>query len=175
MATMASVLLTEEETRASQLDDYGRRDVRVDPQVRAFPNEDILFWRKPSIDNGRVVRQADPKVWEACWRFFSAASVVVVVVVGLLLPNAYGLLSGIRLQQLQDTNDKLREEKKRLELVESRLTSPERLEELSLDLELEPVTPERVHYLRGVGGIEEARLDQGPLAKPANDATEPRP
>jgi hypothetical protein len=131
MATLPSWY--EDELTASTNDGAksGKDRGTEDPfRVRTFPNEDILLWVKP-IDNSRVVRDSDPQLLEACWRFITVASVVVIVVVGLLLPNAYGMLSGYQIHKLEQERTKLLREREALELEESRLLSPKRLEELA--------------------------------------------
>ncbi len=131
-------------------DPYGmaRRPDEVPAELRPFPNEDLGFWIKP-IDNSRRVRQDDPGLAEACWRFFSATALVVVVVVGLLAPSAYSVLSGFRLERLKEANVALHSEVRRLELKHSKLTSPARLEELARRYDFVDAPRERVIRLRG--------------------------
>ena len=116
-------------------------------QVRAFPNEDILFWSKPEIDNGRVVRQHDPTAVTDCWKGLSAAAAVVLLAVGLLLPKAYGLISGMQLEQLRERNVELRERERVVQLEESRLTTPERIEKMARDFGFQPPTAEHMARL----------------------------
>lgn len=119
-------------------------------QLRLFPNEDILLWSKPGIDNGRVVRQDDPKAITDCWKSFSAAAAVVVLAVGLLLPKALGLISGIQLEQLRQRNAELQERARVVTLEESRLTTPDRVEKLALELGFEPPAPEALARLNDI-------------------------
>lgn len=113
-------------------------------EVRSFPNEDVLFWSKPEIDNSRVVRQEDPQAVRDCWKSLSAAAAVVVVAVGLLLPKAYGLISGMELEHARERNAVLQEKRRLVKLEESRLTSPERLEQMALELGFGQPSPEHV-------------------------------
>ncbi|MEZ5357070.1 MAG: hypothetical protein R2762_30890 [Bryobacteraceae bacterium] len=140
----------EYEAPAYEADPYGvaRRPDEVPAELRAFPNEDLGFWIK-SIDNSKRVRQDDPGLAEACWRFFSATALVVVVLVGLLAPSAYGVLNGFRLQRLQEHNKALKSDLRRLELKHSTLTSPARLEELARRYDFVDAPRERVIRLRG--------------------------
>lgn len=117
--------------------------------VRTFPNEDILFWQKAEIDNTRVVRKDNPEAVQACLKFIGASAAFVVVVVGLLLPNAYSLIGGIQLEQLRQKNASLREERRRLEVEESRLTSPERIERLAAQYNFIDPAPDSVLRLDG--------------------------
>lgn len=109
----------------------GRRheDARawITADLRPFPNEHICWWVK-DIDNSRVSRQADPRFWDTCWRFVSSASLAVVIVMGLLLPNAYSLLEGYRVQELREERARLENRKRRAETDFARLTDPRRLE-----------------------------------------------
>ncbi len=150
---MPAFVFEQENQNAEFEPEYGvpREQRAVSPQVRAFPNEDVYFWVKP-VDNSKVSRQGDPKIWETCWRFFSAMSLAVIVAVGLLLPNAINLLSGIQLQQLRVENSELRDEERRLALDESRLLSPERMEQMAADLRMKDAGPGTVVHLRGHDG-----------------------
>ncbi len=119
-------------------------------QVRAFPNEDILFWNKREIDNARVVRQHDPTAVTDCWKGLSAAAAVVVLAVGLLLPKAYGLIGGMQIEQLRQRNAELREHERVVLLEESRLTSPDRIEKMAHDFGFRPPTAESIAQLNEV-------------------------
>ena len=127
--------------------------------VRPFPNEDVVFWRKP-IDNSRVVKQGDPGLAETCWRAFVVTCLIVVVVVGLLMPNAYGLINAMRLQQLEARNTELRLQKRLLEIRASQLLTPERMQQLARDWGYEEITPDRSFHLRGTGGHAVASLER---------------
>lgn len=119
--------------------------------VRPFPNEDILFWSKPGIDNNRVIRQHDPRAVSDCWKGLSAAVAVVLLAVGLLLPKAYGLISGMQLEQLRQHNAELLERERVTALEESRLTSPDKIEKMAHDFGFQPPTAERMARLTGDG------------------------
>ena len=152
MAMSAAVLRREDYGQTNYEPDYGLPRPRVtQPNVRAFPNEDIYFWRKP-VDNSRVARQGDPRIWETCWRFFSAMTLMVVVAVGLLLPNAINLLSGIQLHRLRAENERLHDQQRQLKLEQSRLLSPERLETLASDYKMKNAGPGSVVHLRNGDG-----------------------
>jgi len=147
MATMSAAVPRQEYGRPGFEPEYGfPRHRAVPPQVRAFPNEDVYFWRK-GVDNSRVARQGDPRIWETCWRFFSAMTLMVVLAVGLLLPNAINLLSGIQLHRLRGENAVLRDQQRQLELQESRLLTPERLEHLAGRYGMKDAQPGMVVHL----------------------------
>jgi len=168
MATLASWYEDETEPGAAQ-SNAGPGDTRgaSDPyRLRAFPNEDVCLWVKP-IDNSRVVREADPRMLETCWRFISVASLAAILLVGLLLPNAYGMLAGYKLHKLEQERELLVREQAALELEESRLLSPKRLEELAGIQEF--VDPPQVVHL---GSDNDRSLAMNQPAKPAAAATE---
>jgi len=100
-------------------------------RLRAFPNEDICMWI-PKIDNSRVVRQSNPEQVGAMWRSVTAATLGVIVAVGLLLPSGYGILAGYKLQRLQQERQELSEQKSRLQMEEGRLLAPERLRAIAI-------------------------------------------
>jgi hypothetical protein len=115
--------------------------------LRPLPNEDIFFWVKP-IDNSRVACPADPQSWAACWKFIGACSLVVIVLVGLLLPNALSILAGYEIHALERERQNLTIERTALELEEARLLSPERLSELAQAQDFVDPEPARVVRLQ---------------------------
>jgi hypothetical protein len=116
------------------------------PRVRAFANEDIYFFTK-RIDNSRVVRQADPKSGGVCWKLIGSVVAAVVLLVGVLLPGAYGLLAGYQIQSLHQEGLRLDAEQSSLEVEEAELVSPKRMEELARLQEFVDPPPQKVVYL----------------------------
>jgi len=106
------------------------RVVDASIRVRAFANEDIYFFVK-RIDNSRVVRENDPKTRGICWKLIGSVVGAVVLLVGVLLPSAYGLLAGYQIQSLRLEGQRLATEQASLELEEAQLLSPARMEELA--------------------------------------------
>src|SRR5882762_9418520 len=98
-------------------------------RVRSFANEDIYFFVK-KIDNGDVVREADPAARGTCWKLIGSVVAAVVLLVGVLLPGAYSLLAGYQIQALHQEGQRLATEQASLELQEAQLVSPARMEEL---------------------------------------------
>jgi len=113
---------------------------------RPLPNEDVCLWVK-RIDNSRVLRKSDPVARQEYWRFARVAAVAVILVVGVLLPNAYGLLAGYQISALNLERDRMIDERKGLEAAEARLLSPERLAELARMQEFVDPAPENLLYL----------------------------
>ena len=129
--------------RAKRAD--GARETMQEP-VRAFANEDIYFYVK-SIDNSRVVREADPQQRKECWKLIGSVAAAVVLLIAVLLPSAYGLLAGYQVQSLRQEGERLVTEQSSLEVDESRLLSPARMEELAREQQFVDPPSQKVVYL----------------------------
>lgn len=125
--------------------------------IPAFANDDVFFYMK-RIDNSRVVRESDPAARNACWRMIGTSFAVAAVVIGLLLPTLYGLIAGYRLESLRQERARLNLDRAALELQESKLMSPARLEELAKIQRFVDPAPQKVVYL-------ESKTTDGTLAK----------
>jgi hypothetical protein len=119
--------------------------------VRVFPNEDIYFFVK-RIDNRRLVRQADPQARGDCWRMIGSAGVAAMLLIGVLLPSAYGLLAGYQIQSLKEEGKRLATEQASLELQEAKLLSPARMEELARMQRFTDPEAQKVVYLDSKNG-----------------------
>jgi hypothetical protein len=122
------------------------RAMAGDYRLRALPNEDVYFFVK-RIDNSRVVRQADPTASAKSWKVLGASCVSAMLLIGMLLPSAYGLLASYQLHHLQAENQRLVTERGKLELEEAKLVSPERLAKLAKDQDFDDPKSENVVYL----------------------------
>lgn len=114
--------------------------------LRSIPNQDVYFFVK-DIDNSRVVRESDPEQRTACWKLIASAGAAAVLLIGVLLPSAYGLLAGYQIQTLKQEQTRLTTERGVLELEEARLLSPARLEELARMQSFIDPAPQKVVYL----------------------------
>jgi hypothetical protein len=130
------------------------RSVAPPARLRAFANEDILFYVK-RIDNSGVVRQADPGARARCLKMAGSVFGAAVLLIFVLLPSAYGLLAGYRIQSLRQEGERLATARASLELRESQLLSPERMEQLAREQQFIDPAPQKVVYLED---------KQGPLA-----------
>jgi hypothetical protein len=119
-------------------------------QLRALPQEDVFFHCK-KIDNSRLVREADPQARGACWSAIGAASILLVVLTSVLVPNVASTLAGYRLQALRVEERQLLDEKRTLEVVEAELLSPQRLETLAQGQNLVAPLPGQVVRLNTKG------------------------
>ncbi len=112
----------------------------------AFPNEDVYLYVK-HIDNSRVMREADPGARKVCWRLIGSSFAFAVVVIALLLPSLNRLMAGYKMEALRQERQHLELDRASLELAETRLLSPARLEELARIQRFVDPAPEAVVYL----------------------------
>jgi cell division protein FtsL len=119
--------------------------------LRSLPSEEIYFFVK-DIDNGRVVRQADPQARGACWRLILSGGLAVILLIGVLLPSAAGRIAGYQIESLRQEQQRLLSDKSALEIEEARLLTPARLEEIARKQQFVDPPPETVIYLNAKGG-----------------------
>jgi hypothetical protein len=117
-------------------------------EVPAFPNEDVYLYVK-HIDNSRILREADPAARQICWRLIGSSFAFAVVVIALLLPTMNRLMAGYKMEALRQERQRLELDRASLELAETRLLSPARLEELARIQRFVDPAPEAVVYLDG--------------------------
>lgn len=115
-------------------------------EVPQFPNEDVYLYVK-HIDNSRVLREADPAARKVCWRLIGSSFAFAVLVIGLLLPSLNRLMAGYRMEALRQERQRLELDRASLELAETKLLSPARLEELARMQRFVDPAPEAVVYL----------------------------
>lgn len=120
-------------------------------RIRAFANEDILFFVK-RIDNSRVVRAADPAARGRCWKLIGSVVGAAVLLIGVLLPSSYGLMAGYSIQSLRHEGQRLDADQSSLELREAQLLSPQRIEELAREQQFVDPPAAKVLYLEGSQG-----------------------
>jgi hypothetical protein len=116
--------------------------------VPQFPNEDVYLYIK-HIDNSRVLREVDPAARKVCWRLIGSSFAFAVLVIGLLLPSLNQLMAGYRMEALRQERQRLELDRASLELAETKLLSPARLEELARMQRFVDPAPEAVVYLDG--------------------------
>jgi hypothetical protein len=117
-------------------------------EVPQFPNEDVYLYVK-HIDNSRVLREADPAARKVCWRVIGSSFAFAVLVIGLLLPSLNQLMAGYKMEALRQERQRLELDRAALELAETKLLSPARLEELARMQRFVDPAPEAVVYLDG--------------------------
>jgi hypothetical protein len=127
----------------------GRRErmPRAEPsRLRPVPNEDIYLYRK-AIDNAGVVRLADPRVRARCWRMIAATTAGTVMLVAVLWPGVYGMLTGYQIETLKVQQQRLLAERSALELEEAQMLDPARLEEVAQSRQFINPLPDQIEYL----------------------------
>jgi hypothetical protein len=117
-------------------------------RVRAFANEDIYLYVK-RIDNSRVVREADPAARGTCWKLIGSVVAASVLLIGVLLPNAYGLMAGFTIQSLRQEGQRLANDRATLEVDEAMILTPARMAEMARQQQFVDPAPQKVIYLDG--------------------------
>jgi hypothetical protein len=148
MKTMATLVDVWSRMFAQGMERETARGVDSSTRLRAFAGEDILFYVKRH-DNRSVVRAADPAARGRCWKLIGSVVGAAVLLIGVLLPNAYGLIAGFQIQSLRQEERKLATDQASLELREAQLLSPARIQELARQQEFVEPAPARVMYLDG--------------------------
>ena len=148
MATLANIFDRFSSPAITEEDVISRHSVDTCNRLRSLPNEDVYFFVK-RIDNSRLVRKAEPGASATSWKFLGGACAAAALLIGTLLPSAYGLLASNQLHNLQVENQRLLTERATLEIEEARLLSPDRLEELARMQKFVDPTPDTVVYLPG--------------------------
>jgi hypothetical protein len=128
----------------------GAKPERDPFQLRALPQEDVLFYCK-RIDNSRLVREPDPQARGACWSAIGAACFLLAVATSVLVPNVASTLAGYKLQALRVEERQLLDEERTLDLKEAQLLSPQRLDKLAQRQNLVTPFPGQVVRLNGKG------------------------
>jgi hypothetical protein len=150
MATLADVW---SRMFAQSMERAGETTRRIDSstRLRAVANEEILFFVK-RIDNSRVVRAADPAARGRCWKLIGSVVGAAVLLIGVLLPSAYGLMAGYSIQSLRQEGQRMDADQASLELQEAQLLSPARIQELARQQQFVDPPPAKVLYLDGAQG-----------------------
>lgn len=115
-------------------------------RLRPIPNEDLYLFVK-SIDNSRVVRQADPQARWSVVKFIGSSFGVALLLVVLMLPHAWGVMANYQLEALKQEHRKLIEERNALEVDEASLTSTERLLEYARQRDFDLPAPQDEIYV----------------------------
>jgi len=100
-------------------------------------------------DNRGVVRAADPTARGRCWKLIGSVVGAAVLLIGVLLPSAYGLMAGYQIQSLRRESQHLATEQASLELREAQMLSPQRMQELAKQQQFIDPAPAKVLYLDG--------------------------
>lgn len=116
-------------------------------RLRNWPNEDLLFPVK-HVDNSRVVPKADRKDRSASWKVLLSFSGMVCLLIVVLLPSAYSLVAGYKLQELKKKHGELRAESAMLDVEIARRTSPANLEQFAAKGKMESPNSRKMVFLQ---------------------------
>lgn len=114
--------------------------------VRGIPNEDIYLFVK-AVDNSGVVREADPRARGAAWRLLLSGGAIVTLLIGVLLPGAYGRIAGYQIENLKKEHERLLTENAALQLREGAILTPARMQILAERQKLVDPGPQKFVYL----------------------------
>ncbi len=128
-------------------------------RVRPFANEDIYFFIK-HINNGAVIRQADPTAERASWTMIGAAAAAAVLVIAMLMPKGYGVLAGYEMQALRQEHARLMADRARLEVQEAAVLSPERMAALAKQQQYVDPPSDHVVYLESTSDTKLASISK---------------
>ncbi|MFL6352630.1 MAG: hypothetical protein ACJ74Z_12380 [Bryobacteraceae bacterium] len=115
-------------------------------RLRPIANEDVFLFVK-RIDNTAVVRAADPLARRARSRSVATGFVAAMLVIAGLVPSAYNTMAGFTMQNLEQEQEKLKQERAALDLDEAKLLKPARLVQLAKSLKMMEPVPQQVQYL----------------------------
>ncbi len=148
MATLATILDRFMAVKGSERTAPRTRVMELeDPfAIPQFPNEDVFFYIK-RINNANVLRETDPAARRTCWKLIGSTFGLATVVIGLLFPTLNGLVTGYKMEALRQERARLELDRAALELQESRLLNPARLEELARIQRFVDPAPQSVVYL----------------------------
>jgi cell division protein FtsL len=139
-------------------------------RLRPIANEDVFLFVK-RIDNSAVVRAADPLARRARSRSVATGFVAAMLVIAGLLPSAYNTMAGFTVQNLEQEQNKLKQERAALDLDEAKMLNPARLEQLAKSLKMIEPIAQQVQYLDSKAK-DDAR-NRLPLTGPEATAHEP--
>ncbi len=127
------------------------------PRLRPIANEDVYLFVK-RIDNAGVVRAVNPVARRTRSRTVVTGFVAAMLMIAGLVPEAYNTIAGFALQNLQQEQDKLKQQQAMLDVQEAELLNPARLEQLAKQLKMVDPVPQQVQFLEGKSKAE-ARND----------------
>lgn len=114
--------------------------------LRSFANEDIFFYVK-RIDNSGVVRVADPASRGIAWKMIGTVGAAALLIVGILLPGAYGLMAGYEIQSLREQGARLEAEQAALDVEQAKVMTPARMQELVQEQQFTDPSLQKTVYL----------------------------
>jgi hypothetical protein len=146
MATLATTFVKRSEVRSAaprreDRDGTGRFRPDGDPYLlRPLPGEDIFLYAK-HIENGKVVRVADPRARGAALSAAGVMCVLAALLTGSVAPRVANYIAGYRIESLRQERQRLRDEGMVLDFEVAKMLRLDRLEELAHRHNLVPPKP----------------------------------
>ena len=146
MATLATTFVKKSEVRCAaprreDRDGTGRVRPDTDPYLlRPLPGEDIFLYAK-HIENGKVVRVADPRSRGAAMSAAGAMCVLAALLTGSVAPRVANYIAGYRIEALRQERQRLIDESMVLDVEVAKMLRLDRLQELAQKQNLVPPKP----------------------------------
>ena len=164
MATLATTFIKRTEVRypaprREEKEGTGRIRLEADPYLlRPLPGEDVFLYAK-QIENGRVVRLADPHSRSAALSAAGAMCLLAVFLTGSVAPRVANYFAGYRIEALRQERQRLIDEHMVLDVEYAKMQRLDRLQELAHRRGLVPPEPGQVIQLEPNGDGSLASLD----------------
>ncbi|MCC6262767.1 MAG: hypothetical protein IT169_04245 [Bryobacterales bacterium] len=121
-------------------------------KLRSIPNEDVYFYSK-RINNSRLVKPEDPVSRRKAVGLMAGGIGFAAMLILLMMPHLMNLMAGMQIHALEEERRALVTDHDAIELEESRLMDPKRMNAIARENNLVEPGPQQVFYLN-------------PLAKP---------
>ncbi|MDX2267283.1 MAG: hypothetical protein NW208_04205 [Bryobacter sp.] len=126
----------------------------------AFPKEELYFEAK-FIDNSQVVRAANPGSVRTCWSAVLSVVSVTVVCAGLMLPSAFRVITGQKIQAERGKGSALRTEIAELQARIAQHSGRKHLEEFAAAQKMVDPHPTQVQHITPKGSYARVSLPSG--------------
>jgi hypothetical protein len=127
----------------------GNEFLESDPYaLRGLPNDNVFFYSK-KIDNGRLVRQADPHAADECWSAVGAGALLLMLGISVVAPHVALVREGYKLEAAKAERQTLIDQRRALEVQEAALLSPVRLNDIAKEQNLTTPVSGQVFHLDG--------------------------
>lgn len=148
----------DEETGRTETGRTGWRERTEMYRLRPVPNEDVYFYAK-RVDNSRLVRPVNRKARKHEIRVMAGAFIMLLLIVGLTLPDLMNFMAGVQLQALRKEHGDLLREHERIAHEEAQVMDPERMKALAKKQNMVEAAPSQMHYLNAPNRSETKTLE----------------
>lgn len=152
MATAVQWELGTEENLGNVRNDSTRNTWRERTEaykLRSIPNEDVYFYSK-RINNSRLVKPEDPVSRRKAVGVMAGGVGFAVMLILLMMPHLMNLMAGMQIHSLEAERRALVADHDAIELEESRLMDPKRMNAIARENNLVEPGPQQVFYLNPV-------------------------